>query len=56
MPRNARYEVRLRPAELLGRARAFVARPGESFDRFCRVSIRDFASGDDVAAGQRRSC
>lgn len=54
MPRNARYEVRLRPGELLGRARAFVARPGESFDKFCRVSIRDFASGDDVAAGQRR--
>ena len=55
MPRHARYDVRLRPAELLGRARAFVGRPGESFDRFCRVSIRDFASGDDVAAGQRRT-
>ena len=31
-----------------------MGRPGESFDRFCRVSIRDFAAGDDVAAGQRR--
>ena len=28
MPRHARYDVRLRPAELLGRARAFVGRPG----------------------------
>ena len=54
MPRSARYDVRLRPSQLLRRARAFVARPGESFDRFCRVSIRDFAAGDDVAAGQRR--
>jgi hypothetical protein len=54
LPRTARYDVRLRPAELLGRARAFVARPGESFDKFCRVSIRDFAIGDDVAANKRR--
>jgi hypothetical protein len=54
LPRSARYDVRLRPGELLGRARAFVARPGESFDKFCRVSIRDFAGGDDVAAHKRR--
>ena len=50
-----RYDVHVRPAELLGRARLFVGRPGESFDRFCRVSISDFVAGDDVAAAERRT-
>lgn len=42
VPSAARYDVHVRPAELLDRARRFVARRGESFDRFCRVSLREY--------------
>jgi len=42
VPSAARYDVHVRPAEILGRARQFVARTGESFDRFCRVSLREY--------------
>lgn len=47
IPSAARYDIHLRGGELLGRARAYVARTGESFDRFCRVTLRDYivASG-----------
>lgn len=44
---RARYDVHVRPHELLKRARSFVARPGESFDRFCSVSLREFVLGAD---------
>ena len=44
----AEYDTHVRPAELLRRARMFVRRPDESFDRFCRLSIRDLLRGDDV--------
>jgi hypothetical protein len=43
-PASARYEVHLRPDEILDRARAFVARTGESFQRFIQVSLREFLS------------
>lgn len=39
------YDVHTRPAELLSRAREFIARTGESFDRFCSVSLREFVTG-----------
>lgn len=44
---RARYDVHTRPPELLSRARQFVARAGESFDRFCSVSLREFVLGAD---------
>lgn len=45
VPSRARYDLHLRPAELLARARRFVARRGESFDVFCRLSITDYVRG-----------
>lgn len=39
------FDVHTRPAELLERTRGFVARPGESFDRYCSLSLRDFVTG-----------
>lgn len=44
---RARYDVHTRPPELLDRARRFVSRTGESFDRFCSVSLREFVLGED---------
>lgn len=41
----AAFDVHTRPAELLSRAREFIARPGEAFDRFCSVSLRDYVMG-----------
>ncbi|MGN2638649.1 tubulin-like doman-containing protein [Nocardia takedensis] len=43
-PTIARYEVRLGAHEILDRARAFVQRDGESFERFVRVSLREFVA------------
>lgn len=54
----SKYDVHTRPHELLARARAFVSRTGESFDKFCSVSLHDFVSGAGAAeselAGRRR--
>nr|WP_296779051.1 tubulin-like doman-containing protein [Rhodococcus sp. (in: high G+C Gram-positive bacteria)] len=47
-PSLAQFNVHCRPAELVDRARQFVARPGESFDRFVRVSLRDYVQGIDA--------
>lgn len=44
---RARYDVHTRPHELLYRARKFISRTGESFDRFCSVSLREFVLGAD---------
>jgi len=41
----ARFDVHVRPAELLNRSRKFIERTGESFDRFCRVSLREYLTG-----------
>lgn len=57
VPSAARYDVHVRPAELLERARQFVARTGESFDRFCRVSLREYIediSVPEYALDERR--
>ncbi|QKT08158.1 hypothetical protein HUN08_13875 [Gordonia sp. X0973] len=50
---RATYDVHLRPAELLGRSRRFVARTGESFDRFCSVSLRQYVEGEDAPESER---
>ena len=42
---SAGFDVHVRPAELLARAREYVARPGKSFDRYCAVSLRDYVTG-----------
>lgn len=41
-PARARFDVHIRPTELLDRARRFVARPHESFDKYVSVSIEQF--------------
>ena len=43
-PTRARYDVHVRPAELLARSRSYVARPGESFRAYTDVSLRDYVS------------
>jgi hypothetical protein len=45
---RASYDVHLRPAEVLDRARRFIGRPGWSFERFSSVSLRDFVYGTDI--------
>jgi len=45
VPSRARYDLHVRPGEVLARARRFVARRGESFEVFCRLSISDFVRG-----------
>jgi hypothetical protein len=58
IPAHTNYDVHVRAGELLARARLFVDRPGESFDRFCRLSITDFVRGADAKESeveQRRS-
>ncbi|MFT4126563.1 MAG: tubulin-like doman-containing protein [Gordonia sp. (in: high G+C Gram-positive bacteria)] len=59
----AAFDVHTRPDELLSRAREFVARPGEAFDRFCSVSLREYVTGrtssglivaESELAGRRR--
>ncbi|GGK99771.1 hypothetical protein GCM10007382_19630 [Salinibacterium xinjiangense] len=58
VPTNAQFDVHVRPAEVLARARQFVGRPMESFDRFCNVSLGEFVKGigatESEIAGRRR--
>lgn len=53
VPSQARYDLHVRPAELLDRARSFVARPEESFNRFVSVSLRDHITGIDMNDNER---
>lgn len=52
------FDVHTRPPELLARARKFIARTGESFDKFCSVSLHDYVTGGGAAeselSGRRR--
>lgn len=48
IPSAARYDIHLRSGELLSRARAYVSRTGESFDRFCKVTLRDYIVASDI--------
>ncbi|MFT4201970.1 tubulin-like doman-containing protein [Gordonia sp. (in: high G+C Gram-positive bacteria)] len=50
---RATYDIHVRPPELLDRARRFVARTGESFDRFCSVSLRQYVEGEDAPESER---
>ncbi|MEZ0362977.1 tubulin-like doman-containing protein [Mycobacterium sp. pUA109] len=52
VPSLARYDIHTRPAELLDRARLYVARPGEAFSEFCKVSLRDFIQGAGAAESE----
>jgi hypothetical protein len=49
----ARFDLHARPSELLDRSRTFVARPDQSFERFCRVSLRDYTIGADITEAER---
>ena len=53
IPQNARYDIHVRPAELLDRARLFINRPGEAFDQFTSVSLREFVIGSDATESER---
>lgn len=56
-PARARYDMHIRPGELLQRARLYVQRPEESFRRFTDVSLRDYAeaSAPESEKAQRRA-
>ncbi|PPH07748.1 tubulin-like doman-containing protein [Rathayibacter sp. AY1H3] len=47
-PSQGRYQFAVAPADLVERALAFIRRPGESFEIFCALSLRDFAEGKDL--------
>jgi hypothetical protein len=49
VPSLAQFNLRARPTELLSRARLYVARPGESFQEFVKVSLRDYVRGVGAA-------
>ncbi|MGJ3509670.1 tubulin-like doman-containing protein [Enemella sp. A6] len=53
VPSRARFDVHARPAELLERARLFVARPEQSFHRFCSLSLRDYVRGVGAMESER---
>ncbi|WP_432558924.1 tubulin-like doman-containing protein [Granulicoccus sp. GXG6511] len=55
VPSRARFDVHARPAELLTRARMFVARPEQSFHRFCSMSLRDYVRGVGAAESERQA-
>lgn len=50
VPSRARYDLHVRPGEVLARARRFVARRGESFETFCKLSLSDFVRGAGIEA------
>lgn len=55
VPSLATYRVHVRPAELLARARQFVARRGESFATFTSLSIADFVRADGESPAERKA-
>ncbi|WP_425310074.1 tubulin-like doman-containing protein [Ammonicoccus fulvus] len=55
VPSRARFDVHARPFELLNRARMFVARPEQSFHRFCSMSLRDYVRGVGAAESERQA-
>ena len=52
VPSMAQFDVHTRPGELLARARLYVGRPGEAFEEFCKVSLRDFVQGAGAAESE----
>ncbi|MBO3724372.1 tubulin-like protein [Actinomyces bowdenii] len=55
LPTPARYELRLKPSQILGRARAYVARRGESFETFSSQSLRSYLTDDTVGDHERHA-
>jgi hypothetical protein len=53
VPSMARFDIHVRPPELLARTRAFIGRPDASFSRFTRVSLRGYVSGADTVESER---
>lgn len=51
-PSHGRYELHATPADLVDRALQFVRRPGESFEAFCSLSLRDYALGKDMPSAE----
>ena len=51
-PSHGRYELHVTPRELVERALQFVRRPGESFEAFCSLSLRDYALGTDIPSAE----
>ena len=54
VPSEARFDIHVRPAELLHRARMFVARPEESFSVFSSVSLREYLNTKRESEQQAR--
>ncbi|ROP64138.1 tubulin-like doman-containing protein [Curtobacterium sp. PhB115] len=53
VPATARFTVHAKVEEVLDRARAFVRRPDESFDVFCRTSLKSFVRGENATEFER---
>lgn len=53
VPAAARFTVHAKVGEVLERARAFVRRPDESFDVFCRTSLKSFVRGENATEFER---
>ncbi|GGA55391.1 hypothetical protein GCM10011490_01580 [Pseudoclavibacter endophyticus] len=51
-PSHGKYELHVTPAALLDRALQFVRRPGEAFEAFCSLSLRDYATGVDIPSAE----
>lgn len=49
-PSQGSYALHVTPADLVERATKFVSRPGEAFEKFCSLSLRDYAMGVDTVA------
>ncbi|WP_151549558.1 MULTISPECIES: tubulin-like doman-containing protein [Corynebacterium] len=45
---NAVFKARIRPKDLLERARMWVVRPGESFERFISADLRSYMTQDEM--------
>lgn len=53
VPSVARFDLHVRPAELLARARGFIARPEASFAVFTAVSLRAYVEAKDESDAER---
>ena len=47
-PSRGQYVIHVAAAELVDRALGYVSRPGESFEDFCTMSLKDYARGADL--------
>ncbi len=49
-PSQGSYALHVSPRDLVDRGLQFVSRPGEAFEKFCSLSLRDYALGVDTVA------